>query len=581
MAMSRNVFGNEWSTPETNDEKFKREVACIVEILRKEQSEKGAYSNSPDRSSSDNYSTEESSPTSTTSSAASFSQQHYLPPYSAAASPPYFEEFDPITRQQLGTSFSPISSSTLNFDPCPTANSGNGNLWEENLEPLLSQSVYRADNSIPLYCRRSRFQQLDEIQQPAEFMPIPPISRSYIFTGPEGPSVAREEVRLHLKPRNVSANPQTQQMPQNSVLNAYAKISHSSGYTSCFPLRKFDATPDSYNCSFVPFYAGKYSASVFESSSSEISADSHLNGREGQLCPSVELEVSRNYRLESQSPPVAPISLGENGEKYWGITVDQLSNRLYISDRSTNDIILFDTVTSTPIHRFGGLDLRMKFPCNQLSRPTGLVLDYANKRLIICDKDNHRVCIYSLEGQYISSFGRRGHGPGEFQYPWDVDVSPNGNLIAISDSRNHRVQVFDRFGNFLAKFSVFEQNPYQYKQHFDYPRGVSFSKDGRHIYVTDFNTSKMIRIEVDSGSMKFIGPKAQLSRLQGLTVDELGNMIVCDSRKNCVRIFSEAGSQYQIVNSVGWNKISMPVDACIMRDGVVAILCLNGNICFV
>lgn len=59
-----------------------------------------------------------------------------------------------------------------------------------------------------------------------------------------------------------------------------------------------------------------------------MAADVHLNGREGQLCPSVELEVSRNYRLESQNPPVAPISLGENGEKYWGITVDQLSNRV-------------------------------------------------------------------------------------------------------------------------------------------------------------------------------------------------------------------------------------------------------------
>jgi DNA-binding beta-propeller fold protein YncE len=82
-----------------------------------------------------------------------------------------------------------------------------------------------------------------------------------------------------------------------------------------------------------------------------------------------------------------------------------------------------------------------------------------------------------LDGQYISSFGGRGHRHGEFNYPWDVDVAANGNMV-IADSKNHRTQLFDGFGNFLKNFSVFETNPFEYKGRFDYPRGVSFDRDG-------------------------------------------------------------------------------------------------------
>lgn len=72
-----------------------------------------------------------------------------------------------------------------------------------------------------------------------------------------------------------------------------------------------------------------------------------------------------------------------------------------------------------------------------------------------------------------------GHSPGEFNYPWDIDISPNGDMIAVSDSRNHRVQIFDRFGNYLKKFTVFEQDPFEYKSKFDYPRGICFDRDGK------------------------------------------------------------------------------------------------------
>jgi tripartite motif-containing protein 71 len=81
---------------------------------------------------------------------------------------------------------------------------------------------------------------------------------------------------------------------------------------------------------------------------------------------------------------------------------------LYVSDRSNNQVILIDPNLGKPIYRFGQNNINIVNQCHQLYRPTGLVVDDANKRLLICDKDNHRICFYTMDGQYISSFGKRG-----------------------------------------------------------------------------------------------------------------------------------------------------------------------------
>ncbi len=70
---------------------------------------------------------------------------------------------------------------------------------------------------------------------------------------------------------------------------------------------------------------------------------------------------------------------------------------------------------------------------------------------------------------------------GEFNYPWDIDVSPSGDKIVVSDSKNHRIQLFDRFGNYLKKFTVFETDPFEYKKLFDYPRGITFDNEGKRL----------------------------------------------------------------------------------------------------
>ncbi|HSK48096.1 MAG TPA: hypothetical protein VLA05_08865, partial [Coriobacteriia bacterium] len=72
--------------------------------------------------------------------------------------------------------------------------------------------------------------------------------------------------------------------------------------------------------------------------------------------------------------------------------------------------------------------------------PRGLAID-AEKRLYVVDALAHTVDLYSLDGERLVSFGTRGFGPGEFNFPNDVALDDRGRIY-VSDRENNQVQVW-------------------------------------------------------------------------------------------------------------------------------------------
>ena len=99
--------------------------------------------------------------------------------------------------------------------------------------------------------------------------------------------------------------------------------------------------------------------------------------------------------------------------------------------------------------------------------------------------------------------------------------------IAVTEFRNHRVQIFSSDGNFLRFFGTEGSK----NGEFNDPRGIAFHKNG-NIFVVDNGNS---RIQIFSGEGKYIssfGGKGsldgQLFGPLGLSVDSDGNVIVAD-----------------------------------------------------
>ena len=70
----------------------------------------------------------------------------------------------------------------------------------------------------------------------------------------------------------------------------------------------------------------------------------------------------------------------------------------------------------------------------QLKYPRGLVVA-AFDNLIVCDSDNHRLQMFTLDGKFLTLFGQ------EIHVPWAATVCENGNLL-VTDAAKHSVLVF-------------------------------------------------------------------------------------------------------------------------------------------
>lgn len=185
-----------------------------------------------------------------------------------------------------------------------------------------------------------------------------------------------------------------------------------------------------------------------------------------------------------------------------------------------------------------------------------------------------------MEGLFLLSFGEKGSRAGQFNYPWDVAVNSECQIV-VSDTRNHRVQLFSPEGVFLRKYG-YETSPNMWK-HFDSPRGVAFNPEG-NVVVTDFNNHRVVVIDPDFSNARVLcsessGGAKQFQRPQGLVIDDEGNIIVADSRNHRIQIFDSAGIPKWKFGTYGKNidEMDRPSGIALTPDGRIAVVDFGNN----
>jgi len=154
--------------------------------------------------------------------------------------------------------------------------------------------------------------------------------------------------------------------------------------------------------------------------------------------------------------------------------------------------------------------------------PLGITLD-ANENVYVCDQSNHRIVMLTSELQWVSTFGRKGHGQIEFHNPWDIAFDFEGNIY-IADCGNRCVKVFN--SEFSPLKTVGKNDGKKYKNgDMRAPNTVCVDSKG-NIYVAD-GQLKQVLVYNSSGECvrsfgKFIEPC-------GISVDARGNLYVSDN----------------------------------------------------
>ena len=141
---------------------------------------------------------------------------------------------------------------------------------------------------------------------------------------------------------------------------------------------------------------------------------------------------------------------------------------------------------------------------------------------------NDRVQKFSPEGEYITSFGTSGSGPGQVQHPSDVAVDRDGDVY-ITDWWNHKLEVYDSAGLHITSFrgdaerlskwaqEFVDANPDYVKARqrvksrepewrFNRPSAVEISGDGK-VLITD---NQRARIQIYQKEYDWVDPQFNL-----------------------------------------------------------------------
>lgn len=70
----------------------------------------------------------------------------------------------------------------------------------------------------------------------------------------------------------------------------------------------------------------------------------------------------------------------------------------------------------------------------------GVAVDPIEARIVVTDCHNHRVQVFTSDGQFLYYFGRKGEGSGEFQCPTGVAIDVRGQII-VCERLSYRLQV--------------------------------------------------------------------------------------------------------------------------------------------
>jgi ABC-type Fe3+ transport system permease subunit/DNA-binding beta-propeller fold protein YncE len=123
----------------------------------------------------------------------------------------------------------------------------------------------------------------------------------------------------------------------------------------------------------------------------------------------------------------------------------------------------------------------------ELNRPEGLCVD-AQDRVYVADSCNHRIVVYSRDGNLLRTYGKPGKGRGELSYPYDICVDAAGRQY-VCEFGNSRIQVFDANDQPLEIIGGPGLAPGQ----FNNPWGVALDSAG-NLYVADSQNHRVQKL---------------------------------------------------------------------------------------
>jgi len=215
----------------------------------------------------------------------------------------------------------------------------------------------------------------------------------------------------------------------------------------------------------------------------------------------------------------------------------------------------------------------------RLREPTDV--EWSQGVLFVTDLGSRSVLVLDPEGDFLYRFAEApADYPGVWGIPWGIDVSPDGDRVAVTFLRSARIRVFSRDGGLLEDWEVARPRGFEESPGVPQPMDVAWGPDG-NLWVTDYTYAQVVRIapggrEVDRigrprpadtpgpfGTPTFITANPDTGQV--FVVDSLAaRVFVLDSSGAVVTQWAGSGSER--------GRLDLPKGICVGRDGDVLVV---------
>lgn len=108
------------------------------------------------------------------------------------------------------------------------------------------------------------------------------------------------------------------------------------------------------------------------------------------------------------------------------------------------------------------------------------------EKVYVSNSDNNCILCFTYAGSLLASWGTRGTGDGQFDYPTGLAIAGDGTIF-VADAGNNRIQYFTPKGEFLGKWGSYGSA----NGRFDDPWAVATRPPGSRVYVADSRNNRI------------------------------------------------------------------------------------------
>ena len=201
----------------------------------------------------------------------------------------------------------------------------------------------------------------------------------------------------------------------------------------------------------------------------------------------------------------------------------------------------------------------------KMNGPSGICI--SQNTVLVTQFIIHCINMYKLEGKLIKSVGSKGNGEVQFKYPLCLDVSDRTNNIYVCDWYNHRIQILTEELKYHSMLGI---------DLLRCPRDVKVTRD--RVLVLDESDPCMFLFNSNHVLIHRLitrGVGKQIHDPRYFDIDREYNIIMTDYWNHCVYVFNQEGEQIHKFGKEGQGigEFYHPCGIALDNTGRIIVVC--------